>query len=31
MIEIAETVIGNLESISDSEYDEFAFENNYTD
>ena len=31
MIEIAETVIGNLESISDSEYDEIAFENNYTD
>ena len=28
MIEIAETVIGKLESISDSEYGEFAFENN---
>lgn len=31
MIEIAETVIGKLESISDSEYDEFAFEDNYAD
>ena len=31
MIEIAETVIGKLEIISDSEYDEFAFEDNYAD
>lgn len=31
MIEIAETVIGKLESISDSEYDEFTFEDNYAD
>lgn len=31
MIEIAETVIGKLENISDSEYDEFAFEDNYAD
>lgn len=31
MIEIAETVIGKLESTSDSEYDEFAFEDNYAD
>ena len=31
MIEIAETVIGKLESISDSEYAEFAFEDNYAD
>lgn len=31
MIEIAETVIGKLESISDSEYDEFALEDNYAD
>lgn len=31
MIGIAETVIGKLESISDSEYDEFAFEDNYAD
>lgn len=31
MIEIAETVIGKLESISDSEYDELAFEDNYAD
>ena len=31
MIEIAETVIGKLESISDSEYVEFAFEDNYAD
>lgn len=31
MIEIAETVIGKLESISDSEYDEFDFEDNYAD
>ena len=26
-----EDVIGKLESISDSEYDEFAFEDNYAD
>ena len=31
MIEIAETVIGKLESISDSEYDGFTFEDNYAD
>ena len=31
MIEIAETVIGKLESISESEYGEFAFEDNYAD
>ena len=31
MTQIAETVIGKLESISDSEYDEFAFEDNYAD
>lgn len=31
MIEIAKTVIGKLENISDSEYDEFAFEDNYAD
>ena len=29
--QIAETVIGKLESIYDSEYDEFAFEDNYAD
>lgn len=28
---LAETVIGKLKSISDSEYDEFAFEDNYAD
>lgn len=31
MTQIAETVIGKLESISDSEYDEFDFEDNYAD
>jgi hypothetical protein len=31
MKDIAESVIGKLESISDSEYDEFAFEDNYAD
>ena len=31
MIEIAEAVIGKLENICDSEYDEFAFEDNYAD
>lgn len=31
MIEIAETVIGKLDSISDNEYDRLALEDNYTD
>lgn len=31
MIEIAETVISKLDSISDNEYDRLALEDNYTD
>ena len=31
MIENAETVIAKLERISDSEYNEFTFEDNYAD